>query len=95
MNISALKSLLSDLGITNEIRGVIGDRVICGACQTLVRNLQLRATTVEIVGTALCSLYYSLATLTYSNLCKELVRINKVSYRYTKLNQKVILNLFL
>lgn len=82
MNISVLKSLLSDLGIMNEIRNVIGDRVICGACQALVRNLQLRATTVEVVGTALCSLYYSLATLTFSDFCREVVRINKPILEY-------------
>lgn len=99
MNISVLKSLLSDLGIMNEIRSVIGDRVICGACQALVRNLQLRATTVEVVGTAVCSLYYSLATLTFSDFCRELVRINKVSClicAFSKLTTVISnLNLFL
>lgn len=79
----------------NEIRNVIGDRVICGACQALVRNLQLRATTVEVVGTALCSLYYSLATLTFSDFCREIVRINKVSYHWCFAILKTRLNLFL
>lgn len=81
MDFLKFKNLLDDIGITEELRTRnlnIQDRIICGACQALIRNVQRNSISVEIVGTAICSLYISLNTWTVNDFCHQVVRINKV-----------------
>lgn len=87
MAVSQLKKELKDAGILNDLDTRvldIPDRIICGACQTLIRKLQTHAITVEVVGKAICNLYISLNTWTVSNFCDLIVEVNKVSWRRTQ-----------
>ncbi|XP_066138359.1 sphingomyelin phosphodiesterase 1-like isoform X2 [Euwallacea fornicatus] len=78
MDVLKLKTLLSELGIIDELRTqMIQDRIMCGTCQALIRKLQLNDISVQIIGTAICTLYISLTTLTLSDFCKEIIRINR------------------
>ncbi|KAL1490758.1 hypothetical protein ABEB36_013403 [Hypothenemus hampei] len=91
MEISKLKAITDELGLTSDLRTqIIQDRIMCGACQSIVRKLQLNALTILAVGTALCTLYISLSTLTISDFCLNLVRINKPILEYILRESRIL-----
>ena len=76
MDINYFERVLEQLKIKDVLLGKglnVRDKLICGACHTLVRNLQNNAISLEILGTAICNIYFSmnrlLCSLTTIVLC--------------------------
>ncbi|XP_050312495.1 sphingomyelin phosphodiesterase-like [Anthonomus grandis grandis] len=95
MEVPKFKDLLDLTGITQELQtrtftNNIQDRIICGACQALIRNLQRNAITIEVVGTAICKLYISLNTWTLNDFCQQVVRVNKPILEYIVKNSRIL-----
>lgn len=81
MELLNFKNLLHDIGIMEELRTRnldIQGRIICGACQAAIMQIQRNVVSVGKVGTTICALYISLKTWTVNDFCQQLVRINKV-----------------
>ncbi|KAH1028917.1 hypothetical protein HUJ05_002236 [Dendroctonus ponderosae] len=93
MGVLQFKNLLSTAGILEDLNTralEVPDRIICGACQALIRNLQTHSISVEVVGTAICNLYISLNTWTVSDFCERVVKVNKPILEYVVKNSRIL-----
>lgn len=79
MDPEKLKEILDNLNITQpNNRSFIADRTLCGICQLLVRHIQEKQLTVKILAQAICNIYMTLATLTVSEFCEDVIKIHLV-----------------
>ncbi|XP_030760456.1 putative sphingomyelin phosphodiesterase asm-3 isoform X2 [Sitophilus oryzae] len=93
MDMKAFEGFLDDLKIKDELKSrgfILQDRVLCLACQALVRNIQTNSITVEILGRKICNFYITVNTWTINDFCKELVRINKPILEYIVRHSKIL-----
>ncbi|CAH1126971.1 unnamed protein product [Ceutorhynchus assimilis] len=86
MNLTYFETALTKVGIIEEISNprilFSTSKLICKACQTLVRSLQTNLVNVEIVGREICKLYIAFSTWTLGDFCHEIVKINKPILEY-------------
>ncbi|XP_076252483.1 sphingomyelin phosphodiesterase 1-like isoform X2 [Rhynchophorus ferrugineus] len=93
MDVKTVEGYLDKLTIKDELKSRaanLQERAICFTCQALIRKLQTHAITVELLGTTICSIYFTIQTWTINDFCKQIVRINKPILEYILANSKIL-----
>lgn len=96
MDPEKLKEILDNLNITQpNNRAFIADRTLCGICQLLVKHIQEKQLSVKFLAQAICNIYITLATLTVSDFCEDVIQIHLVTILLFLLNSEMYFFLFI
>lgn len=74
VNLTDFKKTVRQLGITESVQSLTS----CNACHFLMKEIQDRTLTVEVIGKAICNIYFLLQTWKVSSFCSDIIQLHLV-----------------